>query len=90
MEVGQNVEVHLNSVVGLTNPKTMKMEGNIQELKVVVLIDSGATHNFISKDIVDKLQLSVERTREYNITMGTRSIIKGEGICRGIKVEIQV
>lgn len=42
----QTVEVSLNSVVGLTPPKTMKMTGNINGLAVVVLVDSGASHNF--------------------------------------------
>ena len=30
-EIGDKVEVHLNSVVGISNPKTMKLEGRIGE-----------------------------------------------------------
>ncbi|KAI3714972.1 hypothetical protein L6452_21935 [Arctium lappa] len=33
VDIGQKVEVHLNSVVGLSNPKTMKLEGVIGEQK---------------------------------------------------------
>lgn len=75
VEVGQKVQVHLNSVVGLSNPKTMKMEGVIGEQEVVILVDSGATHNFISREVVEKLKLTVEATKD--ITMGMGNIIKG-------------
>lgn len=35
----------LHSMVGLRSPKTLKVRGAVGELEVVVLIDSGATHN---------------------------------------------
>lgn len=39
-------EVSLNSVIWLSNPKTMKLLGLIGGLEVVVMVDPGATHNF--------------------------------------------
>lgn len=49
------VEVSLNSVVGLTTPKTMKMMGKIKGHEVIVMLNPGATHNFISLRTVQKL-----------------------------------
>ena len=49
------VSVSLNSVVGIDNPKTMKPIGKFEGVKVVVMIDPGATHNFISSEIVATL-----------------------------------
>lgn len=43
------IKVSLNSVSGLTPPHTMKVRGDMGGLQVGVLIDSGATHNFVSK-----------------------------------------
>ena len=40
------VEVSLNFVVGFTTNHTMKLRGFIGDVAVVILIDSGATHNF--------------------------------------------
>lgn len=66
----QTVEVSLKSVVGLTPPKTMKMTGNINGLAVMVLVDSGASHNFITKEVVQKLNLSITPTEAYGVQMG--------------------
>lgn len=46
-------EVSLNSVMGITSPKTLKMLGVIQGQEVVIMVDPWATHNFISTDLVD-------------------------------------
>nr|GEV04413.1 Ty3/gypsy retrotransposon protein [Tanacetum cinerariifolium] len=48
------VEVSLNSVMGFTSPHTMKIQGIIGDEDMVVLIDSGATHKFLSKRVMIK------------------------------------
>ena len=45
-------ELSINSVVGLNDPETMKVRGKLQGREVIILIDCGATHNFISKKLV--------------------------------------
>ena len=47
------------SVVGLTNPKTMKMKGEIGEQEVIVMIESRAMNNFISLTTVDRLNIPI-------------------------------
>lgn len=47
-------KISLNSVMGLTSPKTFKMKGNIMGKEVVVMVDPGATHNFLSKETIER------------------------------------
>lgn len=47
LEVSNNVEVVLRSVLGFSAKWTMKLKGMIVGKEVLVMVDCGATHNFI-------------------------------------------
>ncbi|KOM24702.1 hypothetical protein LR48_Vigan2444s000100 [Vigna angularis] len=65
------LELSACSAEGLTPPKTMKLTGLIGEKRVVVLIDSGASHNFISqRSMVEELGLRVVETPTYAVSLG--------------------
>lgn len=52
IEEGEKIlELSLSSVVGITGNHTMKSKGKVKDDEVLVLIDSGATHNFISAEL---------------------------------------
>lgn len=78
-EVNLQSEVSLNSVVGISNPKTMKLKGFWMGSKVVVLIDPGVTHNFVSLDIVAELEIPVIDTAGFRVSLGNGESIKGKG-----------
>lgn len=82
-------EVSLNSVVGLTNPRTMKLKGELRGKGVVVMIDPGATHNFISKEVVSKLGIPISGGRSYEISLGNGAVVKGQGTCKGVQLQLQ-
>ena len=48
----------------------MNILGTVHNREVVVLIDNGATHNFITDDLVQDLQLPVSQTEHYGVQMG--------------------
>ena len=82
-------EVSLNSVMGLTSSKTLKMVGKIKGQEVIIMVDHGATHNFIATQIVDKLSLPLTTNRTFGVSLGTGEAVQGRGECKGIAVEIQ-
>ncbi|WVY95367.1 hypothetical protein V8G54_034455 [Vigna mungo] len=67
-------------------PRTMKLRGMIGEIPMLFLIDSGATHNFISRRIVEALGSRWERTKQKRVLMGDRHKSETQGVCKGIKV----
>lgn len=78
------VSVSLNTVVGITNQKTPKLMGKISGHNVIVMVDPGATHNFISEDVIKKLGIRVMDGKEFKMALGNGDIIKGKkGVSRG-------
>ena len=47
--------ISCNALAGITTPQTLKIEGHIKKKKVIVLIDSGSTHNFIHCKVAREL-----------------------------------
>ena len=52
-------DMSLQSLIGFTKPKTMQLEGAIAEKGVMILIDSGATNNFITTLIAQQIRLEI-------------------------------
>lgn len=65
---------------------TMKLEGKLANVSVEVLIDSGASHNFISPGLTTALGLTVTPTTIRKIKLGDGHRVSSAGICRGIKL----
>ncbi|KAA0065750.1 peroxidase 64 [Cucumis melo var. makuwa] len=66
----------------------MKLRGRIKEKEVVILIDYGATHNFISEKLVNELQLATKGTSHYGVILGSGTAIKGKGV-RSRRIDIE-
>lgn len=56
----QVLELSMNSVVGLTGNHAMKLKGRIKDEEILILIiDIGATHNFIASELVERSHSSL-------------------------------
>jgi hypothetical protein len=65
---------------------TMKFQGMINGVEVLILVDSGATHNFISQKLVHQMDWHVEHTAQMNVQLGNGVKIATQGVCRGLEV----
>ena len=54
----------------------------------MVLIDCGATHNFISEILVKELQLETKETSNCRVILGSGAAVKGKGICEAVELMI--
>ena len=60
----------------------MKLCRKIHGKVVVVMIDTGATNNFISPTKVAKLKILITPTEEFVVILGTDETRKRSGVCR--------
>lgn len=78
-----------NSFLVILSPSTTKMRGHISHNEVLIMMDSGATHNFISPVMAQKLRLTATPTAHLNIVLGTSIMVQGSGVCREVSFVIQ-
>ena len=88
-EVSQMAEVSLNSLVGLTIPKTLRARGSVGVQPVVVLIDPGATHNFILRKLIEVLKILIFATASYRVQLGNGDNISTTGVCQSVRLQLQ-
>lgn len=75
-----------NSFVGISSPTTTKLWGMVNKSDLIVMIDSGATHNFISPSAVDKCRLNTTKESQLEVLLGTGVSVQGTGVCRGVQI----
>ncbi|MCH87660.1 RNA-directed DNA polymerase (Reverse transcriptase), partial [Trifolium medium] len=67
---------------------TMKIEGKLKNIDVLVLVDSGASHNFISAKLANALGLSITPMAARNIKLGDGHKIVSQGVCKGVNINL--
>ncbi|GAU17045.1 hypothetical protein TSUD_105440 [Trifolium subterraneum] len=72
--------------IGETN--TMKVAGKIQNVDLLVLIDSGASHNFISPKVTIALGLKITPTAVRYIKLGDGHKVLTQGVCEELKMKL--
>ena len=76
-------------MVGITNPKTMKMLGQIGGSKLIVMTDPRATNNFISQHVVQELGIPCEACEKFGVMLDNGEEIVGQGVCRMVELRVQ-
>lgn len=66
----------------------MKLKGKVGDREVIMLIDCGATHNFIHRQLEDELKIPVTNTTNYGIVIYDGTTLQGKGVCKEVIVEI--
>ncbi|KAJ7957493.1 Ty3/gypsy retrotransposon protein [Quillaja saponaria] len=51
--------ISLHAILGKQTASTMKLQGKVGKRDVLILVDSGSTHNFVSESIVQELHLII-------------------------------
>lgn len=68
--------------------RTMKLRRRVVRREVLVLIDSGASHNFISRRVVEELEMAVVETPPYMVSLGDGQRKRINGCCEQVALEM--
>ncbi|WVZ21141.1 hypothetical protein V8G54_008463 [Vigna mungo] len=85
MELFTEVEVSWD---GRNRPSTLRVKGSLNGVTLGVLIDSGASHNFISHHVVAALELKVDKRKMIGVRLGYRHRVSTAGKCEKLDVQL--
>ena len=88
LQTFKSLQLSLCSMSGFTTSKSSKVEGLLQDHFIVILLDCGASHNFIATELVDKLNLRVQDT-PYLVEVGDGHKVRCKGKCPKLKFQLQ-
>ncbi|KAK0595142.1 hypothetical protein LWI29_003937 [Acer saccharum] len=85
----ETLEISLQAMTGSSNPQTMRIRGVIQTKKVVLLVDSSSTHNFLNENVAAKMCLSPTEATRFEVVVANGKKLASKGLCKGIRLVIQ-
>jgi hypothetical protein len=71
--------ISCHALAGISTPQTLKIEGYIKKKKVIVLIDSGSTHNFIHCKLAKALNCFIYPVPEFQVMIANGGTINCSG-----------
>lgn len=83
----QWLELPLNALGGTCNPRALKIRAKLGERKVVVLVNSGTSHNFVNQCIVEVEEIPVEQTGTFGVRLGNGHKVETRGICKELPLQ---
>jgi hypothetical protein len=76
--------ISLNALTGFSAPQTLKLIGYIKHRKVIILVDSGSTHNFIHRRIAQETNCYIRAVNNFQIMIANGWSMKCGGRCENV------
>ncbi|KAJ0440472.1 putative nucleotidyltransferase, Ribonuclease H [Helianthus annuus] len=87
-EQEETAEISLHAILGKPHPTTMKVHGMLHSTEVLILIDGGSTHNFISDVLVNELKLASQPVAPFGVQIGNGDVIRCSHICKNLSIQV--
>ncbi|XP_059449450.1 uncharacterized protein LOC132180588 [Corylus avellana] len=85
----ENPEISLHAIIGSQHPKTMRLVGWIGNLKIMILVDSGSTHNFVDSSVCKKVRMSIYSEQRIKVKLANGEEVLSEGKCTNLKIQLK-
>lgn len=82
LEIAPSISFH--ALQDRIAPNTLRIEGQLNGVKALVLIDIGSTQFFLR--VARHVKLPIEPSRHMNVTIGNGEEFQCEGLCQKVSV----
>jgi hypothetical protein len=76
--------ISLHALTGFSAPQTLKLIGYIKHIKVIILVGSGSTHNFIHRRIAQETNCYICVVNNFQIMIANGGSMKCGGRCENV------
>jgi hypothetical protein len=80
--------ISLNALIGFSTSQTLKLIGYIKHRKVIILVDSGSTHNFIHRHIAQENHCYIHVVNNFQIMISNGGSMKCGWHCENARLQI--
>ena len=80
------LQLDYRSMARQTTPCFFTLWGQVARHNVRVLIDSGASHNFICPKLLQLVGLEMQPTSEFVVKVGNGQQVASHGWCKGVEI----
>jgi hypothetical protein len=84
-----NPHISVNALEGVTGLNTLRVTGRVEKQPIVILIDSGSTHNFISNHVADRLHCNLTNIKALTVQVADGGIMACTSVCSNFQWSIQ-
>ncbi|KAK4278405.1 hypothetical protein QN277_016256 [Acacia crassicarpa] len=81
-------KISLHAILGRNSTSTLHFKGVINSKTILILIDNGSSHNFISKSLLAELGIKPDILPPFGVQIGDVSSRGCNSICQDLKVMI--
>jgi hypothetical protein len=80
--------ISLDALISFSAPQTLKLIGYNKNQKVIILVDSGNTHNFIHRHISQEVNFYIHPVNNFQIMIANVGSMKCGGRCENVCLQI--
>ena len=77
------------TIIGISQPQTLKLFGHIKNTKVTMLIDSESTHNFLDSRVAKQLNILIYPTASSQLLIPRNKTTPSDGKCHKVELAIK-
>ena len=83
------LQISINAITGSVSYRTMRIHGWVKKQIVVILIDTGSTHNFLNQEVVKRSGIETTVTDPLTVFVADGTKMISRAACKGFKWEMQ-
>ena len=82
----EEVGITLYALSGIPTSGTMRVMGRIMHKSLVILIDSGSTHNFVDTSLFSQLHIPVDTSQVLEVKVANGEVLRTQGLCEAVSL----